>query len=352
VFHDAGVRVAKLLLLALVPDDPSLPPQQLIVVNTHLLFPHDHYSRQIRKREMTKILGYVCEYRRTTLCSSTSGRSPGDVKLPVLIAGDFNGSPTGSVQSLMLEKHYQNAFVEHTGNLNWVSHKNHKQTVVPVDHVMFLNPSDQQLDKLGPVPDWTNLVYQELHKEIVDRHPEAVDAMREVFNAADQNKNNALSKDEFENLLKTLGFTGKGPALTSEEVDLLVASADKDGNGQIDFKEFLDRFGVAVNPSKDSVKPITVLDEVNSYARAGWLTRSTRGTWSTSSTPVGKLEEKRLDQARPCGDLTVRDAILYPPELEHGKWPDHWNLSDHGMVMVDFLCKALPAGDPMKGAFD
>lgn len=342
VFNDCGVRVAKMLLLSLVPKDPSLPPQQLIVVNTHLLYPHDNASKHIRRCEVTKILGFVESYRRTMLCSTTSECSSSDVRLPVVMAGDFNGSPEGSVQSLLLEQRYQNAFVKHTKNLDWVSHKSHNSHIKPVDHIMFLNPSEQQLDKLGPIPDWTNLVYRELYKEIRDRYPTAWQGLNEVFKAADQNKTSSLSKDEFKNVLKTLGFIDTGPwDLTSEEVDLLVASADENGDGQIGFKEFLDRFSLAVfNRDKDYYS--STVNEVKSYAAFGRSGLPTTSSWRPTSTLDFK---KRLNQARPSGDLAIKDARLYPSELEHGEWPDHWNLSDHGMVVVDFLCKVLPAND-------
>ena len=95
LFHDCGDRVAQMLLLALRPPKGSpknTPSQQFIVVNTHLLFPHNEYSTKIRLREMAKILGFVDFYRVRELCSTICGRS--DVRLPVIIAGDFNGSPS------------------------------------------------------------------------------------------------------------------------------------------------------------------------------------------------------------------------------------------------------------------
>lgn len=66
-FHDCGDRVAQMLLLAVKPeliqlnsnsslDVKDIPHQQFICVNTHLLFPHNEYSSNIRLREMTKIL--------------------------------------------------------------------------------------------------------------------------------------------------------------------------------------------------------------------------------------------------------------------------------------------------------
>tara|TARA_A100001015_G_scaffold320234_1_gene445884 strand:+ start:1497 stop:3149 length:1653 start_codon:yes stop_codon:yes gene_type:complete len=381
IFHDCGDRVAKMLLVALLSDDPKLPPQQLIVVNTHLLFPHNIYSTSIRKREMTKILGFVESYRQTELCSTVCNRS--DVRVPVIVSGDFNGSPSGQVQSLLTEQRYRNAYVEYSGNTKWVSHKSHLKTTVPVDHVMYLNPSDQKEELLGPLPDWTNLVYREMYEEIVQRYPTSVDAIREAFKSVDQDKNNALSIDEFRELLSSLGFTGEGrPALTPEEVDLLIASADENGDGMVDFKEFLDRFWMARNAdvkyaeedpdlalmkgmradsdgdgvienqipkatssvvgSKD-VTPTSPADDINVFARSGWLLgEDEKNELLASATPGFELN---LDQARPCGDLKVKKAYLHPPELEKGIWPDYWKLSDHGLVIVDFLARAVDESD-------
>lgn len=89
LFHDCGDRVALLLLLAIRPTIPNALPQQFIVINTHLLFPHNSYSTNIRLREATKILGFVELYRQRELCTTICNRA--DVRLPVIVAGDFNG---------------------------------------------------------------------------------------------------------------------------------------------------------------------------------------------------------------------------------------------------------------------
>ena len=73
---------------------PNVPYQQLLCVNTHLLFPHNEYSSKIRLREVTKILGFIESYRQVNLCTTICGRS--DVRIPVILCGDFNGSPNGT----------------------------------------------------------------------------------------------------------------------------------------------------------------------------------------------------------------------------------------------------------------
>lgn len=93
LYHDAGDRVAQMLLFGLNPPNdiststiPSeTPSQQFILANTHLLFPHNEYSTKIRLREITKLLGFIESYRQRELCTSICGRS--DVKIPVIVLG-------------------------------------------------------------------------------------------------------------------------------------------------------------------------------------------------------------------------------------------------------------------------
>ena len=206
LFHDCGDRVAQLVLLAIRPPEtmPDIPPQQFICVNTHLLFPHNTYSTKIRLREVTKIMGFVETYRQIELCSTICSRS--DIRIPVIIGGDFNGSPRGSVFSLMQSQKYRSAIEEYSNSIknsdflthdshsdtiskptvlstvhirdtisitnhnhnnltsntnnyleklhnmtsnkrekwsNWISHQNHLNANVPVDQIFYLNPSEQ-----------------------------------------------------------------------------------------------------------------------------------------------------------------------------------------------------------------
>ena len=70
--------------------------------------------------------------------------------------------------------------------------------------------------------------------------------MRDAFSVFDQDKCNYVTKEAFANAIEKLGFQGEGaPALTGQEIDLLIDSADKNGDGLIDYKEFCDRFWIA-----------------------------------------------------------------------------------------------------------
>ena len=78
-FRDLGDRVALLLRLdcskldgaaPLNPCSPSAPrpapAAEVLLVNTHLLFPHERYFDVIRMRELRKILGFIELYRLIT----------------------------------------------------------------------------------------------------------------------------------------------------------------------------------------------------------------------------------------------------------------------------------------------
>lgn len=47
----------------------------------------------------------------------------------------------------------------------WVSHKSHRNQIIPVDHVFFSNPIDQEESKLPAPPNWTNLVFREVSRK-------------------------------------------------------------------------------------------------------------------------------------------------------------------------------------------
>ena len=369
LFHDCGDRVALLLLLAAKPKIQGAVPQQFIVINTHLLFPHNPYSTNIRLREATKILGFCELYRQRELCTTICNRA--DVRLPVIVTGDFNGSPKGAVHKFFLSQNFHSAMEERMlqeGKENWVTHKSHRQQLVPVDHVFYCNPSEQTFENLPPVPDWTDLVFREVFQKIVERY--GVDKMRDAFGDFGTTDQAFIDRALFKNALTKLGFTGEGqPALTSEEIEVLADSADVDGNGKIDFKEFVDRFWLAQN-NEDLKSPIKQY-----FLRSQWLNQDTEeteldfefilppggssvslispeaaatvgGNFIERSVPNSKAQSSLLPilrTSRPLGDLTLVEGRIFPPELEKGEWPESYRISDHGIVEVVFRASVLAA---------
>lgn len=425
LYHDCGDRVALMLVLSLLPKKgSSVPPQRFICVNTHLLFPHNEYSTKIRLREVTKLLGYVESYKQKELCTDICSRS--DVRLPVIIAGDFNGSPQGAVFKYMQSQNFRAALQEacnlslqpsatptalslasairhdndfaHSSSSStssassasssssssssssvastsltpnswnrWISHRSHRNVNVAVDHVFYLNPSEQTPDKLPRLPDWTNLVFYEVFQRILVEY--GADNMRDVFSNFDQDSSNYITKDEFVQALEKLGFLGENAAaLTSEEIDVLIASADKNDDGLIDYKEFYDRFWLAAEmmqfdkdngngdmsrnsddtgaeqqqaQKKNNRNNLMLNARRFAFARGGWLSSSTASspagtTTDTVSHPDQQSSQMLLSEAVSMGDVRVCDVQLYPEALLEGVWPEDYTLSDHGMVLCTF----------------
>jgi Ca2+-binding EF-hand superfamily protein len=99
-----------------------------------------------------------------------------------------------------------------------------------VDHVFFSSPRDQGAQQAAAAPDWTDVVYREVLQRVGQQL--GTDSLRDLFAHFDADRCNYVTRVEFERALRGAGFGGEGtPALTTEEVQALIDSADKDGDG-------------------------------------------------------------------------------------------------------------------------
>ena len=64
--------------------------------------------------------------------------------------------------------------------------------------------------------------------------PEEINEFREIFNLVDKDRGGSITKVELSELMDTLGIDA-----TPEEIDLMISEIDQDGNGDIDFEEFV-----------------------------------------------------------------------------------------------------------------
>ena len=104
LFNDCGDRVAALLHLRhaasgsseTAPAESASSVGDVLLVNTHLLFPHNSNSTLIRLRESFKILEYLHEYQEKMMSEVTENGGVAR-RLPVVMCGDFNGSVRGAV---------------------------------------------------------------------------------------------------------------------------------------------------------------------------------------------------------------------------------------------------------------
>lgn len=217
LFNDCGDRVATLLhlrrrvvgdgddVINISANDTSqgsvVPSHEdLLVVNTHLLFPHNANSTLIRLRESFKILEYLHAYQ-TSATRAVVDNGGSSRRLPVVMCGDFNGTSRGSVARFLTSQGFVSAFEACRGGCgndtsetqrieseaqvsvssdetceldttqHWISHLNHHGKVVGVDHIFVLNPTRQinAVDATVPGPSWKTAIYAMIQAKMLEK---------------------------------------------------------------------------------------------------------------------------------------------------------------------------------------
>ncbi|KAJ0111665.1 hypothetical protein Patl1_00723 [Pistacia atlantica] len=143
LFNDFGDRVAQLLhVQSVVPFLPNQKggQQEILIVNTHLLFPHDSSLSIVRLHQVYKILQYLEVYQRENKLNN----------IPIILCGDWNGSKRGHVYKFLRSQgfvsSYDNAHQYTDGDADahkWVSHRNHRGNICGVDFIWLHNPDNK-----------------------------------------------------------------------------------------------------------------------------------------------------------------------------------------------------------------
>ncbi|XP_039043803.1 uncharacterized calcium-binding protein At1g02270-like [Hibiscus syriacus] len=103
-FNDFGDRVAQLLHVRLIApfsrNQNGNVEQEIIIVNTHLLFPHDSSLSIVRLHQVYQILQYLETYQRENKLSQT----------PVILCSDLNGNKRGHVYKLIRSQGFVSSY--------------------------------------------------------------------------------------------------------------------------------------------------------------------------------------------------------------------------------------------------
>ena len=412
LFNDCGDRVATLVHLRprvaafRAPADASASFGDVLLVNTHLLFPHNSNSTLIRLRESFKILEYLHEYQeyhRGALASRTSAPTR---RLPVVMCGDFNGTSRGAVARFLSSQGFVSAYDASLGasaavdapiepeaqtppkaatarlakkndagkNKNeggWISHLNHHGECVGVDHVWVLNPSRQRAgaDTDAPPPSWKTAIYAMIQAKMLER---GLGSNAQAFAFFDVDDDRGITKEEFFVAVSMLELTGEGtPGLVESEISVLYEDCDKDGDGRVDFGEFIKRLDVetmdaayrAIRASQDIEEgPWDVVGDLMATAAsptvlAGFTVDEDefeemafedlaidrapdRGGADRPAEAAERLSRRERQGARK-GDLAVAAATL-PEPMTRGVWPspEEFDLSDHGPLTAVLVPRA------------
>ncbi|KAL1539809.1 hypothetical protein AAHA92_24246 [Salvia divinorum] len=296
LFNDFGDRVAQLLHVELnAPFSQNLNchvHQELLIVNTHLLFPHNSSMCLERLRQVYKILQYVESYQKENKLKP----------LPILLCGDWNGSKRGHIYKFLRSQGFVSSYdtahqYTDADAHKWVSHRNHRGNICGVDFIWLLNPNRYR--KL------LNASWSEALLGMFKYQPNRASLTEEdafVFLKAD-NDGDCISYAGFCEALRQLNLIGHCNGLSEEEIQGLWVQTDMDGNGVVDYKEFKQRIWSA--------------------------------SWFEQGVEANENDAFATDAEQAIG-FSVKNAVLFPTEVERGMWPEDYSLSDHARLTVVF----------------
>ncbi|KAJ8748133.1 hypothetical protein K2173_012600 [Erythroxylum novogranatense] len=304
-FNDCGDRVAQLLHVELaVPISECWTKdarQELLIVNTHLLFPHDSTLCLVRLNQVYKILQYVESYQKENKLNP----------MPILLCGDWNGSKRGHVYKFLRSQGFVSSYdtahqYTDADAHKWVSHLNHRGNVCGVDFIWLLNPN--RYSKLLKTS-WSEAIFG-MFKDLLRRASLTEDQAFAFLKVDDDG--DCISYLGFCEALRQLNLTGHRHGLSVQEINDLWIQADIDGNGVIDYKEFQQRIWSPMWSEQQ--------DEMNNDVQDNSLNNV---------------------QVQTIG-FSIENAVLFPPEVEKGRWPEDYYLSDHARLTVVFSPIRMP----------
>uniref|UniRef100_A0A2N9J8L4 EF-hand domain-containing protein n=1 Tax=Fagus sylvatica TaxID=28930 RepID=A0A2N9J8L4_FAGSY len=300
LFNDFGDRVAQLLHVQSVV--PSLQNrkgsvrQEFLIVNTHLLFPHDSSLSLVRLHQVHKILQYVESYQRENKLKRT----------PIILCGDWNGSKRGHVYKFLRSQgfvsSYDNAhkYTDSDADAHkWVSHRNHRGNICGVDFIWLCNPNKSR----KPLrTSWAEAVFGILKYLLRKASLAEDDAF--AFLKGD-NLGDFITYSAFCEALRLVNLIGLPYGLSFLEIKNLWAQADINGDGVVDYEEFKKIW----NPT--------------------WSEQTEEYLETTTEDPKQGTNEEAIG-------FRVKNAVLFPREVEKGTWPENYSLSDHASLNVVF----------------
>ncbi|XP_031251168.1 uncharacterized calcium-binding protein At1g02270-like [Pistacia vera] len=300
LFNDFGDRVAQLVhVQSVVPFLPNQKggQQEILIVNTHLLFPHDSSLSIVRLHQVYKILQYLEVYQRENKLNN----------IPIILCGDWNGSKRGHVYKFLRSQgfvsSYDNAHQYTDGDADahkWVSHRNHRGNICGVDFIWLHNPDNKSRKPLKT--SWAEAVFGTIKNQLQKASLAENEAF--VFLKADNN-GEVITYSAFCEALHQVNLVGQPYGLSFQETYDLWKQADVDGDGVVNYEEFKRMWNSTCSEQIDD----TFNDNMET------------STEHAEEVVVG---------------FTVKYAFLFPREVEKGLWPENYSLSDHAPLSVVF----------------
>ncbi|KAL8090002.1 hypothetical protein AgCh_039458 [Apium graveolens] len=286
VFNGIGDRVAQLFdVELLVPPEDQIHKvgMRTILVNTHLIFPHDYKYCFARLKQF--IESYFKEYKLSSI--------------PIILCGDWNGSMKGNVCRFLLSQGFVSAYdiahpyIGHIVNkCKWVSHHNHRGNICAVDFVWLHNPNILRKPLKRSFMEALLRNFYQLQSKVTEN----ICAL--PFPRVDLT---SVTCTQFSEALTELKLAGPPfNVFIAEEIKDLWDHIDCNGDGVINMSHFFQQHG------KYTEQPETPSEETDDAL--------------TTMSTVG---------------FNVVKAMLFPEEVEQGTWPQSYSLSDHALLTVE-----------------
>ncbi|KAK7389721.1 hypothetical protein VNO78_24999 [Psophocarpus tetragonolobus] len=312
LFNDCGDRVAQLLhvqsVTSFLQNQNGSVLQEFLIVNTHLLFPHDSSLCVVRLNQVHRILQYVELYQRENRLKP----------MPIILCGDWNGSKRGHVYKFLRSQGFVSSYDiankysdSYADAHKWVSHRNHRGNICGVDFIWLCNPNQAR----KPLKtSWAEAVFSILKFQLRKASLSEDDAF--AFLKGD-NYADSVTYFSFSEALRQVKLIGVPYGLCFQQLQDLWNQADVDGNGVIDFEEFKQKIW-------NSTCPEHVLENMNRCMEDG---------------------NTEQEQQEAIG-FKVKIAMLYPREVERGHWPEGYSLSDHARLTAVFSPARMRCSPP------
>ncbi|KAK1382925.1 EF-Hand 1, calcium-binding site protein [Heracleum sosnowskyi] len=258
VINGIGDRVAQLFDVELVvPPEDQIHKSGIrtILVNTHLIFPHEYIYCFARLKQVYKILQFIESYCKESKLSS----------IPIILCGDWNGSMKGNVCRFLLSQGFVSAYdiahpsLDHTvDNCKWVSHHNHRGNICAVDFVWIHNPNNLRKPlKQSFMEALLRNIY-----ELQSKVTESIYAL--PFPRVDLSSVTCTQFSETLTKLKLIGPPFN--VFTAEEIKDFWDHIDSNGDGVIDMSDFSQQQGMhteqAETQSEETDDALTTMSPV------------------------------------------------------------------------------------------
>lgn len=288
-FNDIGDRVAQLLHVELLDhsshNQPTKMEKQVLVVNTHLIFPHDSSYCFVRLQQVYKILQYIDQYCKENQLPP----------LPVILCGDWNGSKKGNVYKFLQSQGFVSSYDIAPPHTNcgedfskWISHRNHRGNVCGVDFILLRNPSKHRKPLKESLME---AVLGNINNLSLKLSTEAIGPLHFL-----ETDGSHINYSQFSQALAKLGLSGH----------------PEDCLGTEDIKELWEH----IDTYEDGVIHIS---DFSKARNSSGFTRQNEDNEENTATAIR---------------FKVTKATLFPAEVERGMWPEDYFLSDHAQLTV------------------